>query len=229
MEQLPSSARAAVAQPGAGTGVDLGINKVVRNTYALLGMTLLFSAGTAWLSSASGASPVSPLLSLLVSIGLLFALNSLRNSVWALPLVFAFTGFFGYTLGPVLSVYMADPALTSILMTALASTALIFFSLSAYVFTSGKDFSFLRGFVFSGLLVLFGASLLGLFFDISGLSLVISAAAVLLASALILFDTSRIIRGGETNYVMATVSLYLDIYMLFIHLLNLLTAFSRDD
>ncbi|MCY4473142.1 MAG: Bax inhibitor-1 family protein [Kistimonas sp.] len=227
MGQLPSSTPREAVQPAVDLG--LGVSKVVRDTYALLGMTLLFSAAMAWFASSTGATLVSPLFSLLISIGLLFALNALRNSVWALPLVFAFTGFFGYTLGPVLSVYLANPALTSVLMTTLACTALIFFGLSAYVFTSGKDFSFLQGFVFTGLLVLLGVSLLGLVFDISGFTLVVSAAAVLLASALILFDTSRIIRGGETNYVMATVSLYLDIYMLFVHLLNLLTAFSRED
>ena len=230
MAKLPSPyARMSEAHEGGQIGAQPGVNKVVKNTYMLLGLTLCFSSGMAWLSMSAGVAPVGPIVSLLVSLGLLFALNAARNSVWALPLVFAFTGFFGFTLGPMLSVYLANPALTSILMSALAYTAFIFFGLSAYVVVSKKDFSFLGGFVFVGLLVLFGASLLALFFDISGLNLAISAAAVLLASALILFDTSRIIRGGETNYVMATVSLYLDIYMLFVHLLNLLTAFGRDD
>ena len=226
MAQSPSPyVREQATQPD----LDISVNKVIKNTYMLLGMTLLFSAGTAWFSMSIGAGFVNPIMSLVISLGLLFGLNAARNSIWALPLVFAFTGFFGYTLGPVLSVYLSNPALSGILMSALAYTAFIFFGLSAYVFVSKKDFSFLRGFVFTGLLVLLGASVLGFFVDISGLSLAISAGAVLLASALILFDTSRIIRGGETNYIMATVSLYLDIYMLFIHLLNLLTALSGDD
>ncbi|MCL6268808.1 Bax inhibitor-1/YccA family protein [Sansalvadorimonas sp. 2012CJ34-2] len=210
-------------------GLGINVNKVIKNTYMLLGMTLLFSAAMAWVSMSIGAGFMSPILSLVISLGLLFAVQAARNSIWALPLVFAFTGFFGFNFGPLLSVYLANPALSEILMTALGSTAFIFFGLSAYVMVSKKDFSFLRGFVFVGLLVLVGASLVSLFVDMSGLSLAISAGAVLLASALILFDTSRIIHGGETNYIMATVSLYLDIYMLFIHLLNLLTALSGRD
>ncbi len=226
MAQSPSPY---VREQAAQSGLDINVNKVIKNTYMLLGMTLLFSAAMAWLSASTGIGFISPIISLVVSLGLLFAVNAARNSIWALPLVFAFTGFFGLTFGPILSIYLANPALTEILMTALASTAFIFFGLSAYAMVSKKDFSFLRGFVFMGLMVLIGVAVLGFFVDMSAYSLAISAGAVLLASALILFDTSRIIHGGETNYVMATVSLYLDIYMLFMHLLNLLTALSGRD
>ncbi|RRJ84779.1 Bax inhibitor-1/YccA family protein [Aestuariirhabdus litorea] len=207
----------------------LQTNKVIRNTYMLLSMTLVFSALTSGIAVLTAAPAVHWLLSLAIMIGLLFAVSKARNSVWALPLVFLFTGYMGYQLGPIISYYLTLPNGGSVVTTALGMTGLIFFALSGYALTTRKDFSFMRGFLFVGLLVLIAAMLVGIFFEISGMQLAISVMAVLLFSGFILYDTSNIIHGGETNYVMATVALYLNIYNLFIHLLHLVGAFSGDD
>ncbi len=204
-------------------------NKLIRNTYLLLSMTLLFSAFTAGMAIMTNAAPLHWLLSLGGSLLLLFGVMWTRNSAMALPMVFAFTGFFGFTLGPTINMYLSLPNGGQTVMTAMALTAGIFLSLSAYALTTKKDFSFLGGFLFAGLLVIIVASLAGMFFEISGLHLMISAAAVLIFSGYILYDTSAIVNGGQTNYVMATVSLYLDIVNLFMHLLHLLQALSGDD
>ncbi len=205
------------------------VNKVVKNTYMLLGMTLLFSTATAGFAVLSHAAPMHWLLSLAGTFGLLFGVMFTRNSPMALPMVFAFTGFVGYSIGPTISAYLSIPNGAEIVTTALGMTALIFLSLSAYALTTKKDFSFLGGFLFVGLIVAIVASLIGMFFEIPGLQLAVSAAMVLIFSGYILYDTSRIINGGETNYVMATVSLYLDILNLFMALLHLVGAFTGSD
>ena len=206
-------------------------HKVLRNTYMLLSMTLLFSAAMAGVAMAVDA-PHMGLLPLLVAIGLLFAINRFRNSVWGIVLVFAFTGFLGFCLGPVVSYYMASAGGSQIVMTAMGLTGLIFFSLSGYTLITKKDFSFMAGFLTTGLWVVIGCILLmfvgGLFgWHVPGLHLAISAAVVILMSGFILFDTSRILHGGETNYIMATVSMYLSIYNIFQSLLILLGAMDE--
>lgn len=203
--------------------------KVLRQTYMLLSMTLFFSAGMTAVAVVSQAPPLHWLLSLGGMIGLLFALQAMRNSVWALPLVFAFTGFMGWSLGPMISYYLQSSGGATIVGNALFATAAVFLSLSAYAIASKKDFSFMGGFLFTGLIVALLASIALIFFQVPILSLVISAMLVMLAAGYILFDTSRIIHGGETNYVMATVSLYVDIYLLFTNLLALLGAFSGNE
>lgn len=207
----------------------LETNKVLRQTYMLLAMTLLFSAGTAFVGMTVFNKPVNWILDLVVTFGLLFALNWQRNSVMALPLVFAFTGWIGLSLGPILNIYMQIGNGSDLIVQALGATALVFFALSAYTLRTQKDFSFMGGFLFVGLIVAVIASIANIWLQIPVLQLVIPAAFVLIASGLILFDTSRIIHGGETNYVMATVSLYLNIYILFMNLLSLLTSLSSDD
>jgi len=207
----------------------LDTNRVIKNTYLLLAMTLLFSTATAGVAIMTNAAPMHWLLSIGGSLGLLFAVTKVRNSPMALPMVFAFTGFFGYILGPTINAYLSIPNGTEIVTTSLALTATIFLSLSAYALTSRKDFSFMGGFLFVGLIVIVLASIAGIFFSVPGMQLAISAAAVLIFSGYILYDTSQIIHGGQTNYVMATVSLYLDIVNLFMHLLHLVSAFTGDD
>ena len=206
-------------------------HKVLRNTYLLLSMTLLFSAGMAGVAIAMDAPPMG-LLPLLVAFALIFAINKFRNSVWGIALVFAFTGFLGFCMGPIVSYYMATTGGSQIVMTAMGLTGLIFFSLSGYTLVTKKDFSFMAGFLTTGLWVVLGCMLImfvGGFFGwhVPGLHLAISAAVVILMSGFILFDTSRILNGGETNYIMATVSMYLSIYNIFQSLLILLGAMDE--
>ena len=212
-----------------GTGAAANINKVLRNTYMLLGMTLAFSAATAGVAMALGLSPMTGLVLMLVGFGLLFVVNRMADSAKGLPAIFAFTGVMGAALGPTLNYYVALPGGPAMIMQALGGTALVFFSLSAYALTSRKDFSYLGGFLLTGLIVAVVAMIANIFLAIPALSLTISAAIILIMSGLILFDTSRIISGGETNYIRATVSLYLNIYNLFVHILHLLGAFGGDD
>ena len=207
----------------------LSTNKVLKNTYMLLGMTLLFSAATAGISMAVGLGQGAALILMLVGFGLLFVVNRTADSSKGLIAIFAFTGVMGASIGPMLNYYLAMPNGPSLVMQALGGTAVVFFGLSAYALTTRKDFSYMGGFLMVGLLVAVVAMVANIFLNIPALSLTISAAIVMIMSGLILFDTSRIINGGETNYIRATVALYLDIYNLFIHLLHLLTAFSGDD
>jgi modulator of FtsH protease len=207
----------------------LATNKVLRNTYLLLAMTLFTSAITAGITMATGAQPVNWVLVLVVFIGMPFAINYLRDSRWALPLTFVFTGFMGYVLGPILSFYLSLPNGSHIVTAAFGSTAVAFLGLSAYAITTRRDFSYMGGFLMVGLLVVLAAIIANIFLQIPTLSLTISAAAVLLMSGMILFDTSRMIHGGETNYVIMTVSLFADIYVMFVHLLNLFSALSGDN
>ena len=205
----------------------LATNKVLRNTYLLLSMTFLFSAFTAYVSFATGAKPMNPLLMIGGVYGLMFLTHSLRNSPMGLLSVFAFTGFLGYTLGPILSMYMMHYSNGhQLVATALGGTGLIFFGLSGYALTTRKDFSYMGGFLFVAVMTAMLAMIANLFFQIPAISLAISAAFVLISSGLILFQTSEIIHGGETNYISATVSLFVSIYNLFLSLLNLLSAFS---
>ncbi|MGL6028409.1 MAG: Bax inhibitor-1/YccA family protein [Legionella sp.] len=208
----------------------LSTNKVLRNTYLLLGATFLFSALCAFVAYTSGARPMNPLLMIAGVYGLMFLTQALRNSAWGLLSVFAFTGFLGYTLGPILSYYLTNfsngPQLVA---TALGGTGVIFFALSGYALTTRKDFSFLGGFLFVGVMVALLAMIGGIFFSIPGLQLAISALFVLISSGLILFQTSEIIHDGETNYISATVGLFVSIYNLVVSLLNLLGAFSGRD
>ncbi len=196
-------------------------NSVIRNTYMLLSMTLLFSAFTAWLAMLTNATPMG-LMVLPIYIGLLFLTQSLRNSVWGIASIFAFTGFMGYTLGPILNfVIQGFSNGTQMIMASLGLTGLIFFALSGYALTTRKDFSYLGGFLFVAATIGMMASIVGLFFPVPLLYLGVSSAFVLIASGMILFQTSQLINGGERNYIMATIALYVSIYNLFISLLQL--------
>lgn len=208
----------------------LETNKVLRNTYLLLAMTLLFSALTAGIAMATRM----PHPGLLVTLGgyflLLFLTEKFRNSSLGLLFVFALTGFMGLTLGPILSHYMtALPNGSQVVAMALTGTGVIFIAMSAYALASRKDFSFLGGFLMAGILVAFLAGIAAVLFGLSGLSLAVSAIFVLLMSGLILWETSAIIHGGETNYISATVTLYVSIYNLFSSLLHLLGVFGGDE
>ena len=204
-------------------------NKVLRNTYLLLSMTLLFSALTAGVAMATKAPPLHWLITLGGYFGLLFLVTRLRDSVWGLAAVFALTGFLGYTLGPILNFYLSLPNGSQVVMTALGGTGAIFLALSGYAVVSRKDFSFMGSFLMVGVLVAFLGGLGAMLFNIPMLSLAVSAMFVLLMSGMILWQTSEIIHGGETNYIMATVSLYITIFNLFVSLLQILGIFSGDD
>ncbi|MCE1184449.1 MAG: Bax inhibitor-1/YccA family protein [Rhodocyclales bacterium] len=203
--------------------------KVLRNTYMLLAMTLAFSGVVAGVSAALGLPHPGLILTLVGYFGLLFAVTKFRDSALGVGLVFALTGFMGYTLGPIIGRYLALPNGGDIVTMAMAGTAVIFFSMSAIALTSKRDFSFLGNFLMVGIIVAFLAGLAAVFFQMPVLSLVVSAAFVLLMSGLILYETNAILQGGETNYVMATVSLYVSIYNLFTSLLHLLGVFGGDD
>jgi modulator of FtsH protease len=208
----------------------LSSHKVLRNTYMLLGLTFLFSAFMAYISYSSASAPMNPLLMIVGVYGLMFLTQALRNSVWGLVSVFAFTGFLGYTLGPILNYYITSFSNgPQIVATALGGTGVIFFALSGYALTTRKDFSYLGGFLFIGMMVALLAMIAGIFFHIAALQLAISAAFMLIASGLILMQTSEIIHNGETNYISATVGLFVSIYNLFVSLLNILSAFSGRD
>ena len=207
----------------------LSTNKVLKNTYMLLSITLVFSAITAGISMAMGLGQGTALILMLVGFGLLFVVNRTADSSKGLIAIFAFTGVMGASIGPMLNYYLAMPNGPELVMQALGGTAVVFFGLSAYALTTRKDFSYMGGFLMVGLLVAVVAMVANIFLNIPALSLTISAAVVMIMSGLILFDTSRIINGGETNYIRATVSLYLDIYNLFIHLLHLLSALNGRD
>jgi len=207
----------------------LATNRVLKNTYLLLSMTLIFSCMTAGVAMAMGIGHGTGLVLSLVGFGLLFVVNKTAESSTGLIAVFAFTGVLGAALGPMLNYYLALPNGPALVMQALGGTALVFFALSGYALTTRKDFSYMGGFLMVGLLVAVVAMIANIFLQIPAMSLAISAAVVMIMSGLILFDTSRIINGGETNYIRATVALYLDIYNLFVHLLHLLTALGGDD
>lgn len=207
----------------------LSSNKVLRNTYTLLSMTLLFSAVTAGISMALNLPHPGILLTLVGYFGLLFATTKFRNSSLGLVFVFALTGFMGFTLGPILSSYLSLANGGQIVMTAMGSTGAIFLGLSGYALVSRKDFSYMGSFLMIGILVAFVAGLGAIFFELPMLSLAVSSMFVLLMSGLILYETSNIIHGGETNYIMATVTLYVSIFNLFTSLLHLLGFMNGED
>ena len=226
---LDQAREQAIALPRGGAESVLATNKVIRNTYMLLSMTLAFSAVVAATSVALKLPHPGIILTLIGFFGLLFAVHKLKDSGWGIAAVFAMTGFMGYTLGPVISRYLGLPNGGEIVMQAMGGTAAIFIGLSAYAVTTKKDFSFMGGFLMVGILLAFLAGLGAIFFQIPALSLTVSAAFVLLMSGLILYETSNIIHGGETNYVLATVTLFVSIFNLFTSLLQLLGFMNGDD
>ena len=206
----------------------LSTHKVLRNTYFLLGLTMAFSAVVAYISMSLNL-PYPNLIVLLVGFyGLLFVTNRLANSAWGILAAFAFTGFMGYTIGPILNMYVAR-GMEDLIMLAFAGTAIVFFACSAYVLTTKKDMSFLSTAIFSLFFVLLLGIVASFFFQIPALAVGISALFVVFSTMTILYETSNIIHGGETNYIRATVSIYVSIYNLFISLLRLLSIFSSDD
>lgn len=197
------------------------VKRVLRNTYALLAMTLLFSAAVA-VTTLTLQLPAPGLVVTLVGyFGLLFAVYRLQNSGWALPAVFALTGFMGYTLGPLLTHSLALPGGAHTVTLALGATGATFLALSGYVLLTRRDFSFMGGFLFVGMVIALMAGIAAVLLQMPALGLAVSAMVALLSAGLILFETSRIVNGGETNYVMATVSLYVSVFNLFTSLLSL--------
>ena len=222
-----------IALPRTGTGHSastvLATNKVLRNTYLLLSMTLLFSALAAGISASLKLPHPGLVITLVGYFGLLFLTTKFRDSALGLAFVFALTGFMGYTLGPIIGAYLQLPNGAQLVMTAMGATGAIFLGLSGYALVSRRDFSFMGGFLMVGILVAFLAGLGAIFFDIPALSLTVSAAFVLLMSGLILYQTSAIIQGGETNYIMATVTLFVSLFNLFTSLLHLLGFMNSSD
>ncbi|MDD5579465.1 MAG: Bax inhibitor-1/YccA family protein [Methylobacter sp.] len=208
----------------------LATNKMLKNTYMLLSMTLIFSAITAAAAMYLNLPHPGVLITMIGYFGLLFLTAEFSDRGLGLVFVFALTGFMGLTLGPILNMYThAFNNGHELIMTALGGTGVIFLGLSGYALTTRKDFSFLGGFLMVGILVAFLAGIGAIFFSMPGLSLAVSAMFILLMSGMILFQTSAIIHGGETNYILATVSLYVSIYNLFLSLLQLLGVFSGED
>ena len=205
------------------------VNTVIRNTYLLLAMTIVFSACAAAVSVAMNLPHPGLVVTLVGYFGLLFLTTKYRERALGLAFVFALTGFMGYTLGPVLNKYLGLPNGPQVVMTAMSATGVVFLGLSAYALTSRRDFSFMGGFLMAGILVAFLAGLGAIFFQMPMLSLAVSAMFVLLMSGLILYETSNIIHGGETNYIMATVTLYVSIFNLFTSLLHLLGFTNSND
>lgn len=204
-------------------------NRVLRNTYILLSMTLLFCSAVAACSIVFQWPPLGLITTLIGYFGLLFLTSMFRNSALGLVFVFALTGFMGLTLGPILSYYLTVlPNGDQIIMTAFGGTGLIFLGLSAYALTTKKNFAFIGGMLFAGILVAFLMSLAAIFFQLPALSIAVSAIFILLMSGLILYQTSAIVHGGETNYIMATVTLFVAIYNLFLSLIQILGIFGRE-
>jgi modulator of FtsH protease len=208
----------------------LATNKVLRNTYALLAMTLLFSAAMAGVAMSTNALPLNPWLILIGYFVLLFTTSALRNSAWGILGVFALTGFMGYTLGPLLNIFLHQVVDgKQLVLTALGGTGAIFLVMSGYALITKKDFNFMLGFISVGILVAFLASLAGMIFHLPVIMLAVSAAFIMLSSAMILIQTSQIVRGGETNYIMATITIYVSLYNIFVSLLNLLSFFNSRE
>ncbi|WP_020408892.1 Bax inhibitor-1/YccA family protein [Hahella ganghwensis] len=221
----------AVANPMSGhaTQVDSATAaNVLKNTYWLLGLTLAFSAFTAYLSMGMAFNPIMHFGAFIGALVISFVIHKVANSVWGLVLAFAFTGLLGLTIGPIVGAYLSMGAAETV-TTALGLTAFAFFGLSGFVLTTKKDFSFLSSFLVVGFCVIVGAVVLSFFIESSGFALAISGAIVLFASAAILYETSAIVHGGQTNYILAAVSLYASIYNLFMSLLHILMAFAGDE
>lgn len=229
MPTAPTATPPATVRSILDMAVPADTSRVLRNTYALLSMTLLFSAAVAAASVAMKLPAPGLLLTLGVYFGLLFAIHRLQNSGWALPAVFALTGFMGYSLGPVLSQTLALPGGAQTIALALGATGATFLGLSAWVLTTRRDFSFMGGFLFAGMVIAVLAGLAAVFFEIPALGLAVSGMVALLSAGLILFETSQIVNGGERNYVLATVSLYVSVFNLFTSLLALFGFGSSDE
>jgi modulator of FtsH protease len=207
----------------------ISVNKVLKSTYLLLSFTLLFSASMAYIAIITNAPPMGIILLLIGMFGLYFLTTSLKNSAWGLLAIFAYTGFMGYTLGPILNMYIHGFSNGSqIIMTALGATGVIFFGLSSYVLVSKKDFSYMGGFLAVAMMTAFLAGIASIFFQMPMLNLLISGAFALISSGFILYTTSQVINGGERNYIMATISLYIAIFNLFVSLLRILGALSGN-
>jgi modulator of FtsH protease len=218
-----------VARSGPVVESALATNKVLRNTYLLLSMTLLFSAMTAGISMALALPPMTYLISIGVAMVMgIFVLPRTVNSSAGIGVIFLITGLLGLGLGPLLNIYLSLPKGPEIVTTAMGGTATIFLALSMYALSSKRDFSFLGGFLFAGFMVIIVAALANVFFAMPALSLAVSAGVIMIMSGFILFDTSRIINGGETNYILATYGLYLSIFNIFINLLSLLGIMGDD-
>lgn len=206
---------------------ELAVNKVLRNTYILLSMTLLFSAFIAGMSVVNNWPYPGIIITLVGYFGLLFLTQLFRNSPLGLVCVFALTGFMGLTLGPIISAFLSVPGGDQIIMTAFGGTGLIFLGLSAYALTTKKNFAFLGGMLFAGILTAFVLSIVAIIFALPMLQIAVSAIFIILMSGLILYQTSEIVHGGETNYIMATVTLFVSIYNLFLSLLMILGLFRE--
>ncbi len=217
----------AVARPAPSV---LTTNKLIRNTYILLSMTLLFSALMAGVSIAMNLPSMGLLITLGGYFGLLYLTSALRNSIWGLAAIFALTGFMGLTLGPFINAYVQFFSNGGqLVMLALGGTGVIFLGLSGYALTTRKDFSFMAGFLMVGILVAFLLGICAAIFSIPAMALAVSAIFILLMSGLILYQTSEMIHGGETNYIMATITLYVAIYNLFTSLLHILAMFAGQE
>ncbi|WP_457422170.1 Bax inhibitor-1/YccA family protein [Roseateles sp. P5_E7] len=222
----------AIAVPATSYGTTLDrstTHRVLRNTYALLSMTLLFSAAVAWAAVAFSLPAPGIIITLVAYFGLLFGIHKLKNSGMAVGLVFALTGFMGWTLGPLLTRTLSLPSGGMAVMLALGATGAVFLALSAYATTTKRDLSWMGGFLFAGMIVALLAGLAAIFFQIPALALTVSAVVALLSAGLILFETKQIVDGGETNYVLATVSLFVSIFNLFTSLLHLFGFMGSDD
>lgn len=206
----------------------LAVNKVLRNTYTLLAMTLAFSAVVAAISTMANWPHPGLIITLVGYFGLLFGVYKTKDSAMGIVFTFALTGFLGYTLGPIINMALQVGG-GEIVATALGGTALTFFATSAYVLTTKKDMSKLGGLVTAGIIMVIVASLANLFFQMPALQLALSAIMIPLMAMLIMWQTSDIINGGERNYILATVTLYVSLYNLFVNLLMLLMAFNGDD
>lgn len=205
----------------------LASNEVLRKTYFLLSLTLLFSAAISFVTMHGFLPMPGPMLTIVGMFGLMFLAQALRNSRFGLSAVFAFTGFMGYALAPLLSVYLHTFSNGgALILTALGGTGVIFLALSLYVLITRKDFSYMGGFLFVAITAAFLASIASIFFSAPLLQVLVSCAFILISSGLILFQTSQIISGGERNYIMATISLYVSLFNLFISLLNVLSFFG---
>jgi modulator of FtsH protease len=205
------------------------VKRVLRNTYALLAMTLLFSAGVAVATLTLQLPAPGLMLTLVGYFGLLYAVHKMQNSGWAQPAVIAMTGYMGYTLGPLLTHSLALPGGAQTVTLALGATGATFLALSSYVLLTRRDFSFMGGFLFVGMVIALISGVAAMFFQMPALGLAVSAMVALLSAGLILFETSRIVNGGETNYVMATVSLYVSVFNLFTSLLSLFGIGGSND
>ena len=205
----------------------LARNKVLRQTYILLGMNVLFSALCAYAGMLMNIGRINPLIAIVALVGLSIAIRANRTNGLGIVLLFALTGFLGLYIANVLNLFVAY-GMGSVVVKALVGTGIIFFGLSAYVLFTGTNFTFLGAFLFTGLLVAFLAGLGAMFFNMTALSVAVSAAFLVIFSGYVLYDTSRIIEGEETNYISATLDLFMDIFNIFVSLLNILSAFNRN-